>query len=84
MGTPTFWWAFHLVLGPLTGGYCGILLWFTYKDVLTVEFLSDKEVTGYEPHSFAFNLKMISGHSELWKALIYPCTDLLPINGLEY
>jgi hypothetical protein len=47
LGSPIFWWVFHLVLGPLTGGYCALLLWLTYKDVLTVEYLKEKDVTAY-------------------------------------
>lgn len=50
-----------------------------------MEYLAEnKEIKAYEKHSFPLNLMMISGHTELWKSLIYPCTDLLPINGLEY
>lgn len=39
MGSPVFWWAFHMIIGPLTGSYCAFLLWLVYKDTTTLEYM---------------------------------------------
>lgn len=85
-----FWIAFHLVLFLMTSTYCAFLLWLVYKDTTTMEYMDlytperSDSVIKYERHSFKFNLLLISGQASLWKALFYPCIDILPINGLEY
>jgi hypothetical protein len=74
----------------MTGGYCAFLLWLVYKDTTTLEFMdlstpSKKDsVVKYPRRSFGFQLMLLSGHTKLWKALTFPCSDILPINGLEY
>ncbi|TNV76916.1 hypothetical protein FGO68_gene1190 [Halteria grandinella] len=89
-GEPIFWWVFHLVLFSMTAFYCCFMLWLLYKDITTIEYMNlytpEKfdSVEKYERHSLAFRLLLATGHTKLWKALIFPCTGLLPINGLEY
>ena len=89
MGSPLIWILFHAFLGFTFLIYSIFHLWLVYKDQTTLDILNlyfdnVKPVPLFERKTFRLSLLLIFGTENLWKAMIYPLLNVLPINGLEY
>ena len=88
VGHPIVWIIFHSMTSTLFTFYTAYHFWIMYKDFTTMELMiyygKNKDIVRYDKKSFKLCLTLIFGTPSLWKALIYPCLRILPINGLEY
>ena len=79
--------ALHFGHVVMFGPYFILNMWMIKRDVLSVELLKSKDKVRYKRivHlSFSAKIYLLFGTPVLWKALILPARNYIPLNGLEY
>jgi hypothetical protein len=75
-------------MGLTFSAYTLFHYYLIYKDITTIELLSffskGKDVWTYPRRRFSTNLYLLFGTPNLFKAMVYPLLDTLPISGFEY
>ena len=77
----------HFAHITLFGLYFLFNIWAIQRDVLTVELLKMEGKKRYKRIvnlSFTAKIYLLFGTPVVWKALLFPCRNYIPLNGLEY
>ena len=86
-GKPWLYVALHFAHVVLFGLYFVFNMWAIQRDVLTLELLKmdgKMRYTRIVNMSFSAKVYLLFGTPVLWRALLLPSRNYIPLNGLEY